>query len=86
MNLILFINHIGGVSQKKKNYIGSSSKKKNYIGSPLVIFVKEIFIINLKNIIWETIDWDIYGIFAQEICNSTGTLYISKFSYFDNNI
>ena len=74
MHLFLFINYIGGVSQKKKkNYIGGSSiKKKIYIGGSLVIFVKGIFIINLKKLFGKKLI-GIYGIFTQETCNSTGT-------------
>ena len=62
------------LKKKKKIYIGGSSiKKKNiYIGGPLVIFVKGIFIINLKKLFGKKLI-GIYGIFTQETYNSTDT-------------
>ena len=44
----------------------------NYIGGTLVIFVKGIFIINLKKLFGKKLI-GIYGIFTQETYNSTDT-------------
>ena len=69
MHLFLFINYIGGVSQKKKKIIQAVLllKKKIYIGGSLVIFVKGIFIINLKKIIWEKIDWNLWYFYSRDL-------------------
>ena len=72
MHLFLFINYIGGVSQKKKKniyiYIGGSSiKKKKLYRRFTSYFCKRNFYNQFKKIIWEKIDWNLWYFYSRDL-------------------